>query len=211
MSCTTAPVDTVEFLVFAPDIQLRAKGIPDAVAESLAREAAIDFIRRTHTLKRTLLTDAQAGVGDYYIDLPDGLLVRSVSCVTLDGRPLRSVPQCTGRYMGSGFSFDGQRLFVSPAPCEDSPGALEVTVYAVPTQTTCALDRDIYEQYADAIVNGALSRAFAMHGASWANAGRNSLMRDFQRLYLDGVNRAKRDQNKGLLASPTQARAPRWL
>jgi hypothetical protein len=141
--------------------------------------AVADVAMRTHALRWHITMDAQAGVSDYPIDLPEGYTIVQVEQVCVNGvefdgtrmsscatgtSPSPCVPMalrpCAGAADMQVFSVEdeGTAIRIVPAPPMDAVDAIRVEVSLLPSRTACELPRLLYERYGTAITDLALTQ-----------------------------------------------------
>jgi hypothetical protein len=170
---------------FTPRIAYRVDGCPDITIEQAVLDACIDFCERSLILRQTLdPTAVVAGVKEVDLDLPSGTRLakimkvwvddREISAVSEDevGTPLAhvdSVPGVTGvSSMPTGYveSSPGTiRLY--PAP--DKTYSVTVRAALKPSRSATAVDDILFENWVNAITEGALARLYVMPEV-WGNA-----------------------------------------
>lgn len=77
-------VPQVELEAFLPELMLSAPGLPQEIAASYIRQAAIDMAESGNTLRRTVRIELQAGVQNYLLEPPD--CVRTIGVSRISGR-----------------------------------------------------------------------------------------------------------------------------
>jgi hypothetical protein len=163
---------------FTPRIAALVDGCPDPTIEQAVLDACIEFCERTHILKQTLdAVTLLAGVRDVDIDLPAGYKVVRTLKVWIDGSevgaategqiesPLMVVDSISNvdPYTGTPFCYSEVlpgtiRLF--PATIETC--TLNARVALKPARGSKTVDDLLFENWAEAISDGALLRLFAM-------------------------------------------------
>jgi hypothetical protein len=74
-------VPQVELEAFLPELMLSAPGLPQEIAASYIRQAAIDMAESANLLRRTVRVIAQAGVQSYLLEPPDCVRTIGISRV----------------------------------------------------------------------------------------------------------------------------------
>lgn len=122
-----------------------------------------------------------AGVNEYDLDPETGADVSAVVSAELDGLPLkprtavwlnREIPRWrtvtgTPKYVTQ---LNAETVILAPLPQESVRNGLMLTVAQQPSQKADGFPAWIYNQYADALINGAVSRLMLMTGRPWADA-----------------------------------------
>lgn len=212
MACSCQETDSVSWAEFLPYILPSIGNVPDEIVGHAARVAAIEMAGITKSLKRTLYVDAQRGVQHYNICVPDGYSFLSIDYVK-DGCSLypanRAPDPFTPMTCSRWHSFDKPDIvYVNPAPCRDELRYYEVRVNVLPGQDTCYIDRCFYDEYAEVIAHGALSRLYRMKAEDWYDPG---LAREHERLWRDALRTAKVRSLKNHSADPLYMRASRFV
>lgn len=201
---------TMGWDTFTPYIAPYVKGAPDVIMAHAARLAAIEFARSVNILSRVVYIDTQAGVADYPLEIDDGYTAVAVRSVCLSGRelPLADSMLCRARCQ-SGFTFSPELgLYINPAPSDDGKDCLVVTVTVVPGQDSCYVDPVLYNEFAEIIGDGAVSRLLLMNQASWYAP---QLSREFLAKFVAAVKQAKIIQLKGRSSAPQFMKPMRFI
>lgn len=202
--CTTAPVagGTVPLEDFLPYVQMYVPGCPEEIIAHAIRLEAIEFSRATHTIRRTILVDAQAHVHDYCLEVEDDYRIAAIERVCVDGLDYlpTSTQPCGDREVFRRYFFEpGSDLMIYDAPAKDGAQCIHVTASVQPGQDSCRLDKVLYDDYAEAMSNGAISRLMLMPETKWFN---QSLAGVFMRKSRQHTVRAKNLHMKGASTGP---------
>jgi hypothetical protein len=101
---------------------------------------------------------------------------------------------------GRSFVLHGLRaISVYPVPDEDDPSYATIELWLKPSQDACEVPNLLYDEWADAIANGAAARLFAIPKQDWSNAG---LMQRYTQLFSIDVTRAKNKRVLGRTPGP---------
>lgn len=92
---------------FLPELFLSAPGLPQEIAASYIRQAAIEIAENANALRRYVRVDLQAGVSNYMVEPPD--CVRTIGISRVWGG-------MGGRGCGFGFGNDGYRVIPDETP-----------------------------------------------------------------------------------------------
>lgn len=196
-------------------------------------QAAIDLARRTRVLRITMVQDAQAGVVDYPIELPDGYEIIYVEDVCINGEkpaPSRDLPcnvvnpedgtctiqwpqscafspTCCGNPGAGQFNVldNGASITLSQAPRYDGPMGVRIEVSIVPSRTACALPKIMYERYSRAIVDQAISQLALSPEAKGISAGK---LKALDRRAEISTKRAKLDADAAYVVGPGYINVP---
>lgn len=212
MTCGCSTVDDMVALdEFVPYVLPSVPEAPEEMVAHYVRMAAIDFCRKTHVVKATVTFDLQKGVSDYCFDCIEGLKPFTLNsvCVGSSKIPaLRETP-CPGPRCAYGYSYNGEYdVLVFPAPKCDVPKGLSIEAVMQPDQDACELPRILYEQYAEALADGALHRMLSLPTSDWFNA---SVAGVHMRRYINAVTQAKLLVARRNVNGPLIAQAPRWI
>ena len=197
--------------VFIPYIAQYVKGAPDGLMAHSARLAAIEFAREANIIERDIYIDAQAGVADYPLETDDCYTVVSIKQVCVNGKPLNPVRDatCGGLCSLRGYRFKAPRdLYIYPAPRQDGDGCIKVTAVVIPGQDACVVDPILYNEFAEMIGDGAVSRILMTKGASWYEPRTaDTFLIKFER----AKRKAKLNQVKGRSSHPQYMKPVRFV
>lgn len=210
MSCNDCATGELGWDVFAPYIAPYVKGAPDVLMAHTARLAAIEFARETGVVRRDLHIDAQAGVADYPLDAGDCYTVTAIKAVCVDCKPVKVMrgamcsPGCR-----TGYRFDAPRdLFLYPAPAQDGCENIRVTAVLIPGQDSCVVDPILYNEFAELIGDGAVSRLLMMKASSWYEP---QAANTFLAKFLAAVRKAKLSLAKERSLEPQFMKGSRFI
>jgi len=171
---------------FTPRIAYRVDGCPDITIEQAVLDSCIDFCERTHIIRQTLdPVTTVVGVKEVELDLPPGTRLANIIKVWVDdreieatseeevGTPLAHVDSVPG--VESTNSVPAWYIESTPGSIRLFPGpdkAYTVTVRAAlkPSRAATSVDDILFENWMNAIVEGALARLYLMPEV-WANPG----------------------------------------
>lgn len=178
--------------------------LPPNLAIQHLREVAVELCAIAHVWKQTLTLDLQAGVTDYPIEPHDGAVLHMVEQVRVGAcclTPTRG-GLCSG-CMCHRFSVLENHTLRVPAPQEDQPDAVTLSVVVKPSRSACQIPEMIYEDWADVIVDGAAAKAYAMRGFPWFNSG---MVTFYTKRYSVGRSRARAQTTLGRVNGPLMIR-----
>ncbi len=160
MSIAALMPDLVSLDEFASMVLPVVHNAPEDTIIGYLRDSARDFARQTHVLQGKLYADIQAAVTEYYIDCPnEQLVISAVNAVRVDGAGLLPV-------IGYTYSPPSDVSLVR-IPRRDIADGLEATCSFIPSPTASAVPRRLYDEWAEAIADGAASRLLLMKTADW--------------------------------------------
>jgi hypothetical protein len=192
---TTRKVRTVPLSKFTPELIFAIPELQDDIHESYVRQALIDFVQQSNTMRRTASVHSQAGVSDYQLEPGDCLRTQkivkvcdwrgneyivqpSTPCHVPCGIPVGDIcgPGCGAPgwspWMGLSVWFEQpNEMHVTPKPVNDVDLGYTIELSVVPTRETCDVDEEIFEKYSPVIVAGALKYLHLLPGRSWSNPG----------------------------------------
>lgn len=183
-------------------------GVPPEIAVFHLRKATIELCERSHVWVQTIDIDAQKGVSDYPIELPDAAKVVAVKAVKVGHCCL--TPSREGLCGGCGchtFRVEGNRTLWVPEAHEDEEQAIRVEVVSKPSQDSCSFPEELYEDWSDTIADGAAWRCFAMPKTDWYSAG---MVTFYMKKYNAGVTRAKNQRVLQRTVGPLMMRGARF-
>ena len=208
MTCKCDHVDTVPLEAFREHVQLHCALCPTNVIDFYVRTAAIELARRSLNMQRDIWIDLQAGVHDYEICLDDVNLhlIRQVCCGEEELHPVTKLQCCPGS--GNYYYYEKpNKLLLGRTPQEDCPEGLFVRAIVKPRQDACTLDECYYEDFAETIATGALSRIMIMD-KPWRDVQAGGIMRT---RWKEFMNAAKVEHTKGGSAGPKFVKIPRFV
>lgn len=176
-------------------------GMSSEAAASFIRNSAIKFATASGILIKDVTVKLQSGMHTYPLFLvvgeeSDEKIIRVVSAYH---------SETNADIVLDGFEDDCITLSSTPDGCD--LGSIIVRVVAVPTRTSCKVDELLFNDWHDAIINGALSEIHMMPQQPWTSGG---AAQDRTRLFRQDVSRARiRVANKGLLTERLQGNS-RW-
>lgn len=151
-------------------------GCPDPLARQALVQSAIEFCSRTEIAQELSTLTLHAGTDTYDLDVPNQQVLVNVLEVVYEGRvidavsyPVAQLPP--GRPQGVLKPLpESTELTVVPAP--DAASATTLTVRAAfrPTPKTTQLVDELFNNWHDAVVQGALKRLCAMPGQMFTSA-----------------------------------------
>lgn len=205
-------VEFVPLTEFLPQVRVVAQGVPDDVALEWIGAALIEFARNTKILRRIAVISVQAGVRDYYIEAGDNEQVHLVHGLdyghyhshlseSLDNLRSYMFGQngcgCQGcnvpiqRCDNHIYNFEPpNKIVLKKTPMVDKEAVLRMDYVAIPTQSTCEVDKLIFDRYQSTIVAGALANLLLFRKYDFADTQLASV---FERKYKIGENQAKID------------------
>lgn len=177
-------------------------GVPVALAEEAVRQAAIDLCDRGAVWPFMLTLQTQPRVHEYPLLIPELSNVVGIKSVTLNDGVHQ--PDLLGARMcgcgGRSFALRGLRaISVYPVPDEDDPAYAQIELWLKPTPDACEVPNLLYDEWVDAIANGAAARLFAIPKQEWSNAG---LMQRYTLMFQNDVTRAKNKRVLGRTSGP---------
>lgn len=209
MPCSTPSFNPVPWGDMFPAVQISAPATPHNVIEHALRHSAGEFLSRTLALEVDVYVDLQAGVQDYSLTPPDGYRVQQIRQVLVDGVCFNglSQPPCGDMSCRSFWFVPPTNMLVAYEGRDDLPSGMTVRAAIAPTQSSCYIDRDVFERYGEVISEGALSRILIMPNTAWYNPSSAGIM---LRRFQFGVNRAKNDKGREF-SGPKTMKAPRFV
>lgn len=185
----------------------------DPVTEQAIRRTVIQFCADSWIWKAFQdPVSVRAGLNQYDLEPETGADVSAVVAVELDGRTIhpktpvwlnKEIPRWktvtgTPKYFTQ---MDTESLFLAPLPQDNQANALTITLALQPTQKSDGFPMWIYNQYADALVNGAVGRLMLMNGKPWADPA-NGL--DRRNSFMSEIASARNDAVSALGIAPTR-------
>lgn len=158
-------VDRVPLDRFMPFVMAGAQGLPETMAHAYVRQACIDFATRSSILRRRVTFDLQANVAEYPLWPADCEQIVRVKELRVDRVPYFGRRKSIAfTHCGMLFTVADGMLRLSRTPVHDRPGAVDVWMCVSPTQGACEVDALLYEDWQQAIEDGALARIYQLPG-----------------------------------------------
>lgn len=155
---------------FLPFLLPHVPGFAVPTSQMALVQTAIEFCDRTSVIQEISEQAARAGVAVYDVDVPNQQVLIRIQEVLHDGKPLdvASYPVADipdGRPMFVMTPLPTQAEFtIIPAPAPDHVATLAVRASFKPAPDADQLHDDLYTQWLDAMVQGALRRMYSMPG-----------------------------------------------
>ena len=161
-----------------PFVLPAAPGCPTDTARHHIRQAAIEFLERTHAWVQELPAVASVtGADEYALTLPAGaaaVKLFAFSAAGVDGRVIdaaagRSKNAAWHRGEMAAWMVGRATVGITPAP---TAAAIELVfvVSLKPTQAAIEVPEEVFEHYAEYIGGGALARVLKLPGQTWTDA-----------------------------------------
>jgi len=187
------------------------------------KNTVIDFCEKSLVLKADHdPVTATAGVIDYDLEPPDGYLVVKIEQAWYKGQKLDPMspdqvqtPSIYNQNSGYLVNKGDPRLFIQkdprtfslyPIPGETVPLSITMRISLKPTRTSTTIEDVIFEEYAEVIGHGAVSRLALSPGKPYSN---RQLAADKQSLYIAGLNVARDRAQKGFVRASQHVRMRR--
>lgn len=160
------PRPRIDYNKFLPHVMANVTGdsragLPPNVALSYIRSAAIKFAAKSGILRRTERIRLQDGLEQYpLVDAPDEENVYRLSSVKRRGCDYPA-------------SFDDASIiFECPiGVADDCPEFIDVEYVVIPSRSSCGVDEIIFNEWHDAIIDGALEQIHLMPQKPWTSGG----------------------------------------
>lgn len=214
MSCLCCDdADMAPLSDFVPFVSPSLTDAPDTLIQQFVRQAAIAFSRELSILKDTVTVDLQANVHDYTFDVGNPcLFARSAGEVRIcGGRPLprlRTRPN-PGECDPAGFWLNlPNEVYVIPHPRADVRDGLSIELILQPAQDASSLPRAFYDEFAELLADGALSRLLLLKDADWFDPRSAGIA---LKRYQKAVGSVRLMLQRGDDDRPLMAKAPRWV
>lgn len=209
---------------FLPRILIDAYGCPEIVAIQAIRDSVIEFCVRSNFIQRdhdpiTVI----AGLSDYDLEPPSGQLVIKIQKCwfkTSELSPIAPDYVSTPAFYNAGipenapllatplsFTQKDERTFsIYPAPKDTVANALTLRVSLKPTRSSTTCEDSIFEDYAETIAHGALSKLLASPGKAYMNVAAAGM---HGTAFNSGINEARQRASRGHVRSGMQVRMRR--
>lgn len=182
--------------LMVPDVSLAVLDVPEMTAEKYLLLSAIDFCRRSYAWRSTEVEVETLTSGEFPFDVsaPSGgrvfnVLSVMVGGVSLENTSLRELDTTVSNWRtttGTPKMFvEEPRGSLTVVPLPSASTDFIITSAFEPTATATTLPDDLYRDYRDAIISGAIMRIAML--PSWFNA---NLAMAHRALFEGGISRA---------------------
>lgn len=193
----------MKFLDFAPFIRPDVQGCPDFLLERAARDAAIEFCRRTDVyLAEPEYIQVSAGVNEYAVTIPAGTELNHIIDIYNNNVALKPVSftellKRLGDENTRGeprlySQRDNKEFYLAPVPGSET--ALRVLYSLKPTPSSGSIPDSIGREYREIISYGALFRLQMMAQQPFTNPSFGAVNRD---LFERGIGATTRQAAYG--------------
>lgn len=206
----------VAYTSFFPHVIPEAQGVAEIIAINAIRNACIEFCEKSLILTRdhTPVT-IQKGEVDYDFDPPTGYLVTKVMKAWLDNTPLDPMsPDAIKKASVYNRDFasyqdesstptaylqkDERTVSLWPPADKEYSNGLTMRVALKPTRAGDSVEDVLFEDYAEVIASGALSRLMMSVGKPYTNEKMAAVHRGF---FEKGINLARQRATHGQVRS----------
>lgn len=203
---------------FGPYVLPFVSSCPDDTVLHNVRLAAIEFFRRTHVWEADLTPITADGVSSLFaLTLPTDAVIDKVQRVRLKpaGQEARKIAvfeakegqeQVDSGFCTDDFAFtDASRKSITVWPLQLSATQILARAALKPSQTATTLPDDLFEQYAEVISHGALSKLLAVPEKPWTNASAAGLYGgQFEKVIATSARIAERGFSQSARRSTTK-------
>lgn len=201
---------------FFPYVMHEVPGAPEPLVVRAIRDAAIEFCEKSLILTRDHdPITVKAGVVDYDLEPPNGYLVIKIQKAWLDNNPLtplapdvvrdasvynrlfaayQSAPSTPQAYLQK----EERSVSVWPLPDKQYTKSLTMRVALKPTRSSSSVDDVLFEDYAEQIGSGALSKLMASANKPYTNLDMAAVHKS---LFQQGINVARQRAGHGHVRS----------
>jgi hypothetical protein len=211
------------YTAFLDNVLPHVPGCTPEMALLEIKNTVIDFCEKSLILQQDHdPVTAITGIVDYDLEPPSGYLVVKIMNAWYKGVKLDPLSpdqvetpsvynQNSGYLVNRGdpryiLQKDARTFSLYPIPSEDAALAVTMRVALKPTRSATTIDDLIYEEYAETIGAGAVSRLALSPGKPYSN---RQLAADKQSLYIAGLNVARDRAQKGYVRSSKHVRMRR--
>lgn len=142
---------------FLPFVMAACQGLPEEMAQAYIRQTLIDFCERTSLLKRHKVVKVPRGFDRFPIEPDNQEQIVRINHLVIDGH-LHQGHQGYLHFHHFGRAFTIKDGFIVLSTPLESEKAIEVTYVAAPTREACEVDAVLYDDWQEAIEDGALAR-----------------------------------------------------
>lgn len=162
---------------FMPELMTFANGCPVPMAESKARQAAIEFFRRTRAWVEWLdpVTSIASALAEYDMEPPTGADVIRIERATISGNQIpivssRDVTQDWARQPMNELQLVSRDLKTFHLGGTAAAGLLiQVQAALIPSRASTGIPDDLFEKYVDDIAHGARAKILSIPGTTFYN------------------------------------------
>lgn len=209
---------------FFSRVLIEVPGCPEITATQAIRDSCIEFCEKSLILTRDHdPVTVKANVVDYDLEPPSGYLVIKVMQAWLDHNKLeplapdvvrdaavynrlftayQAAPSTPLRYLQK----DERTISVWPVPDQNFTNGLTMRVALKPTRLSSSVEDVLFEDYAEPIASGAVSRLMSSVGKAYSSPQGASLHRA---LFVQGLNVARQRSSHGHTRSNLSVRLRR--
>lgn len=152
-----------------------ASGCPWPLAESLTRQAAIEFFKKSLCWRDLLEFDAtDENTTVYTLSPPEGAVIEKLLLAWVGGQQVTlatieagELDQIAGNF--NGLIWTRNRKTITLNNPQAAGTKVQLSAALKPSQAATQVDPDQFEQHADAIVHGALARILAIADKKWTD------------------------------------------
>lgn len=211
----------ISYEAFLPRILIDAYGCPEIVAIQSIRDSVIEFCVRSNFIQRDHdPITATAGVSDYDLEPPNGQLVIKIQKCWYKATELTPIAPDyvnSSAFYNNGipenapnlatplsFTQKDERTFsIYPIPKDTVINGLTLRISLKPTRASTYCEDSIYEDYAEVIAHGALSKLLASPGKAYLNVNAAGMHAN---AFNSGINDARQRASRGHVRSGMQVR-----
>jgi len=214
----------ISYDAFLPRVLIDAYGCPEIVVIQGIRDSVIEFCARSNFIQRDHdPISVIAGINDYDLEPPTGQIVVKIlklwhnnsellpiapdyvdtpafyNNLIPGNAPLRATPLS--------YTQKDERTFsVYPLPSVSLSNGFTLRVSLKPSRASTTCDNAIFEDYAEVIAHGALSKLLASPGKAYMNVAAASM---HALAFTTGINDARQKASRGHVRSNMQVRMRR--
>jgi hypothetical protein len=211
---------------FAPYVLPYVPGCPSPLAEQHTRDVCIDFCMRSLIVRLALdPIDAVVGQIENDLDTPNGTLAHTIIEAWYEGRPMGQFKAGDTNSTAEAFNLlfigadisggtptavqltPNNTFLFDVAPSVASPAGVTMTVSTKPTRTTTTVDDLLFNDYADSIGLGVVSRLMRLPNQPFSSSSWNI----HQAMYESARTSARVRAEKSFGSAATFVRPRRFI
>jgi hypothetical protein len=212
---------------FLPYVLPHTAGASEPLATQMIRSACIEFCAKSTLVQEVATQNVAAGVSEYDVDLPTGMVLVKVLGVMHNGTWLAPVSTESIRDSAVLVNGEGSASFTTSTPTvyfQRTPTASSVQLYPVPdvalakgltiraafspARTATSVPDVLFDDWADEIGAGAVARLLMLPCQPISNP---SLAGSFLRMFDAGVSQASVIARSGLVATSSRVQPARFI
>lgn len=182
--------ETVSISELRPLVALNYEDAPAELLDYYLRESYIRFCKDTGILERSIVFNSQLGLFDYLLSVPDEYSINEIVNVRDEKRHYsHQLSDCSLSHYC--FRYKKGIVYFGSQP----NGMITIEAKVIPTRNSCLMDKDIYDNYSDAIKYSFDHTLMGSNLKKWRNAAGSSNAYNLYRLEVENAKERKKRGN----------------